>query len=164
MTKTIYDIFSELQIDYQLHDHEPFYTCDQSAKWHEDNIDEPSGKSKNLFLRDRNGKKHFLVIIESKKQLDLKQLANQLGESQLSFASPERLKKYLNVEPGSVSLFALIHENAGEVEVIIDEDLLNYEKLHYHPPGRNDQTIMISTNDAKKFMNWLKNNFLFMKL
>lgn len=162
--KNIYDIFGELDINYKLYEHPAFYTCDESEKWYKENIDEPFGESKNLFLRNKKGNKHFLVVIESKKQLDLKALASQLDDRNLSFASPNRLKKYLNLEPGSVSILALLYENAKDVTVIFDEDLLRHENLHYHPPTRNDQTLMISTNDLKNFMAWLKNPIKFAKL
>ena len=162
--KTIYDIFKELDIAYNLYDHPPFYTCDESEKWYDQNIDEKSGESKNIFLRNKEGNNHFLVVIESKKRLDLKILATRLGEKKLSVASEERLKKYLNLTPGAVSIFALIHENAKDIEVIFDDDLLKHKKLHYHPPARNDQTIILSADDVKKFIEWVGNPIKFMTL
>ena len=164
MKKTIYQIFEELNIAYQLYDHPPFFTCAESEDWYQTHIEQPSGDSKNLFLRNKKGDRHFLVVIESHKTLDLKNLADKLAVSKLSFASAERLKKYLNVEPGSVSVLALIHPNAQQIEVIFDEDLWQYQKLHYHPPARNDQTVLLATTDLQKFMSSLPNSCCSMKL
>ena len=162
--KTIYDIFEELDIPHKLYDHPPFYTCDEAKEWYDKNIDENSGESKNIFLRNKEGNKHYLVVIESNKRLNLKELANQLNEKKLSFASEDRLKKYLDLTPGAVSIFALIYKNAKEIRIIFDEDLFKHERLQYHPPARNDQTIILSTENLKKFLDWLKNPVEFMKL
>ena len=60
---------------------------------------------KNLFLRDSKGKRHFLVTCDEAKKVDLKSLARQLGTGGLSFASEERLEKYLGLKQGSVTPF-----------------------------------------------------------
>jgi Ala-tRNA(Pro) deacylase len=162
--KNIYDIFEELDIESKLYEHPPFFTCDESKVWFEKHIEEKAGDSKNLFLRNRKGNQHYLVVIESHKKVDLKELSQDIGESKLSFASKERLKKHLNLTPGSVSVLALIHEGAKDVQVLFDQDLLKHNKLHYHPPGRNDQTLLIGTEDVKKFMEWAPNSVRFIDL
>jgi Ala-tRNA(Pro) deacylase len=65
---------------------------------------------KNLFLRNNKGNRHYLVVAEASRRVDLKALTRVLGEDRLSFASAERLKKYLGLEAGSVSPFGLIHD------------------------------------------------------
>jgi Ala-tRNA(Pro) deacylase len=162
--KTIYDIFKELDINYEFYEHPPFFTCEESAAWYEENLELDSGESKNLFLRDRKGTQHFLVVIESTKRLDLKMLAKDLDESKLSFASERRLKEVLNLKPGSVSPFALTYKNAKNVRVVFDTDLLKNDKLHYHPPGRNDQTVVLSTAELKRFLEWTGNYVTYMEL
>jgi Ala-tRNA(Pro) deacylase len=162
--KTIYDIFDEMGIEHELHEHPPFRTCEDAESWCRENTDELSGESKNLFLRDRKGNEYYLVVMESKKRLDLKKLQKTIAERRLSFASEETLKRYLNLAPGSVSVLALIFDGARDVNVIFDTDLLKYEKLHYHPPGRNDQTVILKTKDLKRFMDWTGNSLRFIKL
>lgn len=159
---SIFEYLNQLEISYQLYEHPEFFTCEQSSKWFAENITEDiGGESKNLFLRNRKGDTHYLVVIESSKQLDLKALATDLNESKLSFASPERLQKYLNLRPGSVSVFALIQDSAKDVKLIFDYDLMKHKKLHYHPPGRNDQTLVINTKDLKKFLESLPQDLQF---
>ena len=80
--KTIYNIFQELGITYKLYEHPPFYTCEESTAWYAANICEDlGGESKNLFLRNKKGDRHFLVVVESNKRMDMKELASRLGES-----------------------------------------------------------------------------------
>lgn len=162
--KSLFDIFQELGIEYKLFDHPPFFTCEESQGWYEQNLDKKSGESKNLFLRDKKGGKHLLLVVESHKKPDLKKFSEKIGEKKLSLASPERLEKYLGVFPGSVSIFALIHENAKSVSVFVDTDLLKYKQLHFHPPARNDQTVLLDTTDAKKFLDWTGNKVQFITL
>ena len=48
-------------------------------------------KIKNLFLRNKKGDRHYLVILEVSKQADLRQIVKIVGDDRLSFGSPERL-------------------------------------------------------------------------
>ena len=74
---------------------------------------------KNLFLRNKKGDRHYLVILAVDKQADLRQLVKIIGDDRLSFGSPERLMTHLGVTPGSVSVFGLLHEGSGPVQVIV---------------------------------------------
>lgn len=145
---------NELGISYALFEHEPFFTCEDSRSFYEGR---EGGDSKNLFLRDRKGNQHYLVVLEANKRLDLKQFSEVVGEK-LSFASPERLMKWLNVTPGAVSPLNLIYDESNHVIVYIDSDLLNFDELYYHP-GQNDQTIKISTEGLKKYLNTMGNTW-----
>ena len=162
--KTIYDVFGELGIEYELFDHPPFFTCDESREWYEENLDLSSGESKNLLLRNKKGNVHYLVVVESTKRVDLKDLASQLEESKLSFASEERMMRTLGVKPGAVSVLALTHPGAKDVRVVFDNELMGFKKLHYHPPGRNDQTIVLKTEDLKRLMAWFGNHIQYVEL
>src|SRR5438045_9786529 len=66
----------------------------------------PGAKTKNLFLRDKKGARHFLVTVPAARSVDLNALGAILGTGRLGFASPERLHKHLAITPGSVSLLA----------------------------------------------------------
>lgn len=66
-------------------------------------------------------------------RVDLKALAEFLGIKKLGFASPERLKEYLAVEPGSVTVLALTNDPSHSVELLVDCQLWNEELLGCHP-------------------------------
>jgi Ala-tRNA(Pro) deacylase len=152
-----YAILDTLGIAYEKFDHEPFFTCEQADVLYKTL---EGGHSKNLFLRNNKGDAHYLVILQSDKRLDLKEFAGMVNESKMSMASPERLLKYLGVTPGSVSPFGLINDADHCVKVFVDNDLLKYEKLYYHP-NVNTQTLGISKEDFLKFLQWTSNSVCF---
>src|SRR3989337_2431637 len=134
----IYAALSALGIGYQLFEHPPVHTADEAAlHW----AAIPGTAVKNLFLRNKKGDRHYLVILGIEKQADLRQLVKVIGDDRLSFGSPERLQKYLGVTPGSVSPLGLIHDTAHSVRVIVDSDLRSAERLIFHP---NDNTASVT--------------------
>lgn len=158
--KDIYKILQDLKIQYEKYDHPTVYTVEEAAQY---DIGINAGKSKNLFLRNAKGDTHYLVVMESVKRLDLKKLALLINESKLSFASHERLMKYLGLAPGSVSPFGLINDVDKSVRVIIDEDLFIHKKLAYHP-NINTATLVITTEDFKKFLELTGNKIDYLRL
>ncbi|HCF4568230.1 TPA: hypothetical protein NIE92_003996 [Pseudomonas aeruginosa] len=88
---------------------------------------------KNLFLRNRKGTRHYLVLLDERKEADLPGIAEQIGESRLSFASVERLREYLGVELGCVTPFALVNDPQQRVEVLLDDAIRQDQLLGFHP-------------------------------
>jgi Ala-tRNA(Pro) deacylase len=93
----------------------------------------PGSKTKNLFLRDKKGLRHFLVTVAASRAVDLNALGTLLGVGRLGFASPDRMDKYLGIKPGSVSLLALINDADGAVEFVIDRTLWDADAVQAHP-------------------------------
>ena len=95
----IYQLFTEHGITYERHDHPAVYTVEESNR-----LVPPlkGAKTKNLFLRDKKGTQHLLVVVGHEKRVDLKGLSTLLGINKLSLASPKRLEKFLGVEPLSL--------------------------------------------------------------
>ena len=58
---------------------------------------------KNLFFRNHKGNRHYLVVLDCERDLDIHDLEHRLHQGKLSFASPARMEKYLGITPGSVS-------------------------------------------------------------
>ena len=111
----------------------------------------PGAKTKNLFLRDKKGARHFLVTVPHHVAVDLDGLGAQLGASRLGLASAERLMKHLGVTPGSVSLLALVNDTAHAVEFVIDRRLWDAEAVHAHPLV-NDATMVIPRAELERFL------------
>ena len=111
----------------------------------------PGGRTKNLFLRNKKGRHHYLVVTEADKKVDLRNLKERVGESALSFASPERLQKYLGLSPGSVSPFGIINDVKREVVILLDRDLLRHDALGFHP-NINSATLVLQTKDFQRFL------------
>lgn len=144
----IYDALDKMGIKYEAVEHEPVYTMEDMDKL---GLPQKGTLCKNLFLRDSKGKRHFLVTCDEKKQIDLKSLARQLGTNGLSFASEERLEKYLGLKQGSVTPFGLINDTDHEVEFFIDRDLAKCKSLGIHPL-ENTATVFLSYKDLDKFL------------
>ncbi len=144
----VYDILEELEISYTKHEHPPVYTVEE-AEQHWENI--TGAHCKNLFLRNKKGKNHYLVIAKSEKRVDLKALTSRLGEDRLSFASPERMMRYLGLEPGAVSPFGLLNDRENAVAVIIDQELKEASHVNFHP-NVNTATVGIKFTDFEKFL------------
>ena len=136
------------RIEYQRHDHPPVYTVEEAKRL----VPElPAAKTKNLFLRDKKGRQHYLVVVPADKRVDIKLLSRVVGSNRLSFGCAERLKKYLGVEPGSVTLFAIINDPEHEVGLVVDESLWQAEAFQFHPLV-NTSTLVISRENLKRFV------------
>jgi len=111
----------------------------------------PGAKTKNLFLRDKKGARHFLVTVPHDLPVDLNALGTALGAGRLGFASPERLAKHLGIAPGSVSLLALVNDGSHAVEFVIDRALWEAPSVQAHPLV-NDATMVIEHGDLARFL------------
>ena len=150
----VYEVLKGLGIAYTKHEHPPVYTVEEAEK-HWENI--TGAHCKNLFIRNKKGKNHYLVIVKSEKRVDLKSLTSRLGEDRLSFASPERLMRYLGLEPGAVSPFGLINDKENAVVVLIDQDLKDANSVNFHP-NVNTATVGIAFVDFEKFLDHCGNS------
>jgi len=144
----IYKFLDDHQIEYERYDHPPVFTVEDVYR-----LVPPlkAAKTKSLFLRNAKGLRHFLVIVRGEKMVNLKALPDILKSSRLRFGSPDRLKKYLGVDPGSVSLFAIVNDNNKDVETIIDRDLWESDAFQFHPLV-NTSTLVISRDNIQRFL------------
>ncbi len=110
----------------------------------------PGAHIKNLFLRNKKGRMWLLTCLEDR-PIDLKRLGEALGSGRLSFGSAERLRRYLGVEPGSVTPFAVINDRDAEVQMILDRDLVEPQILNAHPLV-NSMTTSIAAVDLLRFL------------
>lgn len=153
----VYDVLGELGIPYTRHEHPPVYTVEEAVT-HWQGI--AGAHCKNLFVRNKKGNRHYLIVAEHLKKIDLNALAKKLGDDRLSFASDERLARYLGVRPGEVSPFGLLQDTQKEVIVVIDAGLKNEPSVNFHP-NVNTATIGISFSDFEKFLSWRGNRVLY---
>lgn len=156
----LYDTLNLLGIKYIRYEHNPVYTVEEANKL---DIYISGQQCKNLFLRNRKGDVHYLVILDEAKQVDLKFLSEQIGSTNLSFASEERLYKYLGLKPGSVSPFGIINDIERDVIVLIDRDLISTSIVNFHP-NVNTATISVSYTDFEKFIKWHENKFYYIDI
>jgi Ala-tRNA(Pro) deacylase len=150
----------EHDIKYVWHEHPAVYTCEEAEKYCS-HI--PGVPAKNLFLRDQKGKKFFLFVTPAQKRIDLKKLAEKMETKKLSFASPERLKEKLGLEPGSVSPFGLLNDSEGEVAAYIDKEIAEADTVNFHP-NVSIASIELKKEMFEKFLNSIKNRVEFIEM
>lgn len=145
------DVFAFLHdhnIAYERVDHPPVYTVAEA----QEKVPPLDGaETKNLFVRTRKADRHFLVVVGYSKSVDLKALAGVLGVKRLGFASSNRLMTYLGIEPGSVSLLAILNDTEGVVEVVIDQAVWSAGRLKCHPLV-NTSTLSIARPDIERIL------------
>jgi Ala-tRNA(Pro) deacylase len=146
--QAVYDALAELGIRFERYEHPPVFTVEEASR-HWAGI--AATHCKNLFLRNKKGTIHYLVVLEHAKQADLARLVGRLGDDRLSFASPERLLKHLGLTPGSVSPFGLINDAERQVQVVIDADLRNSDRIAFHP-NVNTATIVLAWTGFERFL------------
>lgn len=141
--------FQDHGLAYERCDHPPVYTCEEA---NEQVPELPGAKTKNLFLRDGKGRRHFLVSLGQEKTVDLKALAALLGLSKLGFASEKRLNTYLGLTPGAVTILGVFNDQDRQVELLIDEQLWQAEAFQCHPLV-NTSTLVIKKADLERLLN-----------
>lgn len=140
----VYEMLDKLKISYTVIEHPAAYTIEDLDALEE--IKDNPWVAKNLFLRDEKGRRHFLVLIDKNKMADTRSIRAQLGSTHLSFASEERLMRYLKLTKGSVTPMGIINDENHAVEVVFDRDLVGRERIGVHP-NDNTATVIMSYHD-----------------
>jgi len=156
----VFDALARLGIEYEVHEHAPVFTVEEAlVQWA--SID--AAHCKNLFLRNKKGNRHYLVVALHTTPVDLRTLAARVGDDRLSFGSADRLARYLGLTPGSVSPFGLLNDTAHHVRVIVDASLRQASRIGVHP-NVNTATIVLSERDLERFLDWTGNPVQFLTL
>jgi Ala-tRNA(Pro) deacylase len=145
--KTLFARLEELGIASTTVEHQAVFTVEESQGLRETL---PGAHTKNLFLTDKDGRA-LLIVAKDDSQVDLKSVAARLGLGRLSFGKPERLMELLGVTPGSVTPFALLHDDAAKVLVVVDAALMQAAEVNCHPL-ENTATTRLATADLFRFI------------
>ena len=139
-----YDVLDALGIEYYRVDHEHADTIEACAA-----VEEALGYRvcKNLFLTNRQQTEFYLLLMPGDKPFKTKYLSKQLGTARLSFADAQAMEKYLDIQPGSVSVLGVLNDKEKKVNLVIDRDIYEDEYICCHP-CRNTSTVKISTKDV----------------
>ena len=144
----LYATLEQLAISYERYDHAAVFTCEEADAAVANHA---AVQTKNLFLRDKRGRRHILLITNCEKAVDIRRFAEQADADRLSFGSPERMMKYLGVTPGSVTVLGLINDPDNAVELFVDADVWNAEHWRCHPLV-NTATLVLSRADIERFL------------
>ncbi|NOX48372.1 MAG: prolyl-tRNA synthetase associated domain-containing protein [Chlorobi bacterium] len=156
----LYKLLKELNIDFKYYEHPPAPTIEEAKKYW---VDLKATHCKNIFFRNHKGNRHYLVIIEHTQALNIHYLEKRLKQGKLSFASEKRMLKYLGLKPGSVSPFGLINDEENHVYLFLDKNLLNSDKISFHP-NENTASLVMDFKDFERFLEWTGNGFEYLEL
>lgn len=160
MNKEIFDKLNELNIEYKLIEHHAAFTMEDIAEY---GLNSHGHIPKNLVLRDVKGTRNMLVVLHGNKRADLRLIRDEIQSTKLSFASDERLKRFLNVSKGSVSPFGVIYDTEKELEIYFDADLKNEEIVGCHP-NDNTATVFLKFQDLKRYVENSGHRITFIKV
>ena len=144
----VFDYLDSHGIRYEWYEHPEAPTIEIAREyWHDDG----STHCKNLFFRNHKGNRHYLVCFDCDRSLAIHDLEHRLRQGKLSFASPQRMQRYLGLEPGSVSPFGLINDTEHHVHLFLDRNLRQCESLSFHP---NDcrATVVIARTEFERYL------------
>ena len=144
----VLDKLDEWGIPYTMYEHPPLPTIELALEYWK-NID--STHCKNLFFRNHKGNKHYLVVFECHQQMAIHDIEKMLKQGKLSFASEQRMDKYLGLRPGSVSPFGLINDVNKEVKLFLDINLKEAPLLSFHP-NDNTASLVVKNEDFMRFL------------
>ena len=144
-----YDFLDNLGIEYLRTDHERAETMAACGE-----IDATLGVTmcKNLFLCNRQKTKFYLLLMPGDKKFKTKELSSQIKSARLSFADGEAMVKFLDIEPGSVSVMGLMNDKNHNVQLLIDEDILKAEYIGCHPCVNTSSMKLKTADIIEKFL------------
>lgn len=142
------DKLKELNIQYQLVEHEPALTTEQADKF----IEGIEGvRTKTMFLTNKKKKKFYLVIMDDTKRIDMNKFKDIVEEKQIKMASEDTLFEKMLLPPGVVSPFGLLNNKDKDIQIYFDKEIMNEDRMSFHP-NTNEKTIFIRTDDLFKFI------------
>lgn len=149
---TIIKLLNELETEFETFQHDPFFTCEDSKSfWDAHTKGRSVANSKTLMLRDKKKTNYYMVITDCQKRVDLKSLQSQINSKRLSFASAPDLESMLQVYPGCVNPFSLIHDTENQIQLFIDQSSLDFEYQTFHP-SNNEYSLELKTKDFLSFL------------
>ena len=169
----VYEALERMGIAFDYYEHPEAPTIEIAAQFYRG---EGTTLCKNLFFRNHKGNRHYLVVFECHKVLDIHSLEHKLRQGKLSFASSERMERCLGLLPGSVSPLGLINDiglaetddsgvvsaaegvaakelfpNGHRVKLFLDQDLREAERVSFHPCD-NTASVVLSNADFMRFL------------
>ncbi|MEL6363524.1 MAG: prolyl-tRNA synthetase associated domain-containing protein [Pseudomonadota bacterium] len=145
----VFAALDALRLEHRTVEHPPIRTVEEGRAYR---AEMPGAATKNLFVVDKAGAP-FLIICHGERRAKLKALAKALGaEGRFSFAGEATLLDVLGVTPGSVSAFALLNDDAGQVRAVgLDKALLD-EALVWAHPLDNAASTGLAPGDLLRFL------------
>ena len=158
--QVVFDFLDSHQISYSWYEHPEAPTIEIARQhWHQDG----SKHCKNLFFRNHKCNRHYLVCFDCEQSMAIHDLEHLLHQGKLSFASEQRMERWLGLKPGSVSPFGLINDTENHVHLFLDSKLRDYPSLSFHP-NDNRATVVIELKEFLRYLEKVGNTYEFIEL
>lgn len=162
MEEKVIQIFNKLDIDYELIHHEKiFKSSDRTCI----DVDFKGAICcKNLLVKEQKGSnkgKLYLISLAVDKKANLKDIAKKINAGRFTFATEEELVENLGIKSGNASILNIIEKPNTNVTFIIDKELLNYEKVAFHP-NDNSMSIAFTPINIDKIFNEYNANYYYL--
>lgn len=138
----------ELNIEYELVEHEPALTTEQADEFIE-GID--GVRTKTMFLTNKKKKNFYMVIMDDSKMMDMDRFKDMVDEKKIKMASEESLYEKMMLPAGVVSPFGLLNNEDKDIRVYVDKEIVGEDRMSFHP-NTNEKTIFVKTEDLFKFL------------
>jgi Ala-tRNA(Pro) deacylase len=158
--QVVFDFLDSHQIRYSWYEHPEAPTIEIARQyWHADG----SKHCKNLFFRNHKGNRHYLVCFDCEQSMAIHDLEHLLRQGKLSFASEQRMERWLGLRPGSVSPFGLVNDEENHVHLFLDANLREQPSLSFHP-NDNTATVVISQQMFQRYLEAVGNSYEYIEL
>lgn len=158
MEEKVYETLRNLEIEFEVIEHEPLLTVEDAKK-----INFQGVEAKNLFLKDKKKGKYYLVTADADMRVDMKAVRAITGAgSSLTFGKDEELFEILHIMRGACSPFNLINDDNREVTFVLMKEVFaadDNEKINFHP-NVNTKTVVLKMADFMKYVKSLENTVI----
>lgn len=142
-----YQYLKDHNIPFEITEHRAVYNME---KLESIDLPYPEGDAKNLFVRDDKKKNYYLITVKGDKRVNLKDFRKAHGLRPLSFASPEDLKKYMDLTPGAVTPLGLLNVEGAPITMYLDAEFKD-SIIGIHP-NENTATVWLQGDDLVELL------------
>ena len=148
-SKKVFDRLNKLNIKYDMVEHPPAETTEEADAYIEG---KEGARTKNLFLANRKNRQYYLIVMDDKKMISLKDYNKLLNEKGIHFLDPNKVYEIMEQEVGIISVFGLINANEN-IKVFFDKDMIEENNLMTFHLDDNTKTVFIKNEDIFKLVN-----------
>lgn len=142
-----YQYLKDYNIPFEITEHRAVYNMEELESI---DLPYPEGDAKNLFVRDDKKKNYYLITVKGDKRVNLKDFWKAHGLRPLSFASPEDLKKYMDLTPGAVTPLGLLNVEGAPITMYLDTEFKD-SIIGIHP-NENTATVWLQGDDLVELL------------
>ena len=144
----VVEMLNELDIPFEIVEHEPALTTEQADSF----IEGIEGvRTKTMFLTNKKKTAYYLLIMDDQKRLDMDLLKDLVGANRIRMASSESLFEKMMLPAGVVSPFGLLNNTDKDIQVYFDKEIMSEKRMSFHP-NTNEKTLFLDTVDLLRFL------------